>query len=356
MKTFLKPIHQKLLSIVVLCLILFGGMYFLWRMYKTYKYSSQNWNTYLSQNGKYSFKYPDTKMYFEEYGGLELHAYRLPAHEKVPYNIQIQYAPQSMAQTNAATVLKNCNINKKRELKTTDATFEIYENAKCDNSFDTEVDIHANNGMVYLISIPDAVDPDFLNSFLLTFTFYSQASPQNLPYISPTPKYNNRLVKLPDPITDLDSPWKVYESEKYGFSLSYPSNWKKKEILSSEDTYNMIRIAKLEGSEGDFDIYLYTPNYHLLPELIACNPFVSDNGKSQSQRSIQLSDQQITLCETNNGLRWKWDYFKTFPTGTLRITGGTNILHGLEQGSDNPYSDHDKDVILRIFSTLKLNR
>jgi hypothetical protein len=354
MKAFFKPKPNKLLLIAVICLILFGGMYFLWRMYKSHKYSTQNWNTYLSQKGKYSFKYPDTKMYFEEFGGLELHAYRLPAHEKAPYNIQIQYTSRSTTQTNAATVLKNCNINKKRELKKIDAMFEIYENAKCGNSFETEIDIHANNGMVYLISIPDAVDPDFLNSFLETFTFYSQ-SPQTLPDISPTPQYNNQLVKLPELITDLDSTWKVYENEKYGFSLSYPSNWKKKEILSGEDSYNMIRIAKLKGAEGDFDIYFHTLDDPLVPELIACIPFVSDNDSSQNRRSIQLSEQQITVCETNNGLRWEWAYYKTLHTGTLQITGGTSILHGLE-GNDNPYSKHDKDVILRIFSTLRINR
>jgi hypothetical protein len=105
-KAFFKSKPERLLFIAVLCVILFGGMYFLWRMYKTHKYSTHNWNTYLSQDGKYSFKYPDTKMHFSEYGGLELYAYRLPPHEKVPFNIQIQYTPQSTEQTNAATLLK----------------------------------------------------------------------------------------------------------------------------------------------------------------------------------------------------------------------------------------------------------
>ena len=103
--------------------------------------------------------------------------------------------------------------------------------------------------MIYLISIPDIVDPDFLNSFLLTFKFYAKP-PQNLPNISPTPK-----IPLPNrslPLTDLSSQWSIYESEKFGFSIAYPDKWRKKEMLSG--TGNPFYILTLQGLEGDIEV------------------------------------------------------------------------------------------------------
>jgi hypothetical protein len=54
-------------------------------------------------------------------------------------------------------------------------------------------------------------------------------------------------------------------------------------------------------------------------------------------------------------LAWRWTYFKPLPTGQLLIIGSTSLLHHL-RGKDNPYSQHDKDVMLQVFSTLKFNR
>jgi hypothetical protein len=320
-------------------MIIFGGIY-LWNMYRSFKYSTQNWNTYLSQKGKYSFQYPDTKMYFHEGEDVELHAYRLPPREKVPFNIQIQYTPQSTEQTNAATVLKNCTINKKRELKTTDATFEIFENAKCGNSFDTEIDVHANNDMVYLISIPDAVETDFLNSFLSRFIFYSQP-PQNLPSISPTPVFHP-FAKMSQPATDLDSPWKMYENERFGFSLSYPGNWRKKEEFSGEgDLYD---IVSLQGDEGAIRILFSSNN-----SPINCGPGVTYNtlgNTTSSWESLQLRDQKVTACHIlNNGSSWRWLFHKTLPVGVLDFSG-----------TESQQTNADRDIILRIFSTLEFTR
>jgi hypothetical protein len=277
-------------------------------------------------------------MYFSEFGGLELHAYHLPPNEIVPLNIQIQFTTNSTELTNAATVLQNCRINKKRKVITIDATFEIYENAKCGNSFDTEIDIHANNNnMIYLISIPDAVDGDFLNSFLSTFIFYSQL-PQSLPNISPTPALPS--PKRTQPTADLQFPWNIYKNEKFGFSISYPANWRKKEMLSGEYRFNMIRIVELQGAEGDIEIFINTNN-----DPLECIPGVYNFGRTENWTSIQLYDQKITVCQSNNGLRWKWIFHKTLPTGMLRIVGGTSILR-------HPNSN-DKDIILQTLSTLK---
>ena len=279
-------------------------------------------------------------MYFHEGEDVELHAYRLPPHEKVPFNIQIQYTSQSTAQTNAATVLKNCNINKKRERKTADATFEIYENAKCGNSFDTEIDIHANNGMVYLISIPDAVDTDFLHSFLATFIFYSQP-PQNLPNISPTPAFHP-FSKMSEPTTDLHWPWKMYENEKFGFSLSYPGNWRKKEEFSGKG--NLYDIVTLQGAEGDIRI-LFSSNSNP----INCGPGVTYNtsgNTTSSWESLQLHDQKVTACHIlDNGSSWRWLFQKTLPVGVLDFSG-----------TESQQTNADRDIILRIFSTLEFTR
>jgi hypothetical protein len=276
-------------------------------------------------------------MYFSELGGLELHAYHLPPNEIVPLNIQIQFTTNSTALTDAATVLRKCKINTKRKIIVTAATFEIYENAKCGNSFDTEIDIYANNNMVYLISIPGAVDADFLNSFLSTFIFYFQP-PQNLPNISPTPALP--FPKRYQPTADLRSPWNIYENEKFGFSISYPANWKKKEMLSDESRFNMMRIVELQGTEGDIEIFFNADN-----DPLECIPGSYNFGRTENWTSIQLYDQKIKACQSNTGLRWQWVYYKPLPPGKLRIIGGTSIPR-------HPNSN-DKDIILQILSTLK---
>jgi hypothetical protein len=163
-------------------------------------------------------------MYLTEYGGLTLHTYYLPPNEIIPSNIYIQFTTKSMGLTKAETILKRCKINKRKTVNAYDATYEIYENAKCGDSFNTEVDIYANNNMDYLISVPNTIDSDFLNSFLSTFKFYTQI-PENLSGISPTPKL--KLPKRILPTAGLQSKWNIYENEKFGFTISYPANWKR---------------------------------------------------------------------------------------------------------------------------------